>query len=384
MSKSSPTTPPLDREAKRRLAVIRHVEEVSGNVAMSCRYFGISRQAYYTWYRRYQAEGVEGLRTRSKAPKTCPNATHVEVVGKIIYLRQNYHFGPEKIAMYLKRYHDVTISKAGVWRILNRLDMGRLPASQRYKRHDRRWKRYEKQLPGHRVQIDVDDEMIRRNPCRIKGADSYDVPERPVLSVTEVFGVADAIAPRYRLLVLLAAFTTLRFGELAALRRKDIDLAGRLVVVRRAQAELQDGRLFDKAPKSAAGVRTVSFPGELVDAITLHLECYAAAGQDGHVFVGPQGGQLRRSNFRDDWVKARKDAGVTAELHFHDLRHTGNTLASTAGASTRELMTRMGHSSSRAALIYQHMTSDRVRAIADRLGTMIREGGGGASGHGDR
>ncbi|MFF7655785.1 helix-turn-helix domain-containing protein [Streptomyces sp. NPDC007983] len=102
MPKSTPTTPPLDREAKRRLAVIRHVEEVTGNVAMSCRYFGISRQAYYTWYRRYQAEGVEGLRTRSKAPKTSPNATHVEVAGKIIYLRQNYHFGPEKIAMYLK------------------------------------------------------------------------------------------------------------------------------------------------------------------------------------------------------------------------------------------------------------------------------------------
>ncbi|BCL30935.1 hypothetical protein GCM10017557_57940 [Streptomyces aurantiacus] len=155
MPKSN-VAPPLDREAKRRLAVIRHVEEVTGNVAMSCRYFGISRQAYYSWYRRYQAEGVEGLRTRSKAPKTCPNATHVEVVGKIIYLRQNYHFGPEEIAMHLKRYHDVTISKSGVWRILNRLDMGRLPASQRYKkRHDRRWKRYEKQLPGHRVQIDV-------------------------------------------------------------------------------------------------------------------------------------------------------------------------------------------------------------------------------------
>ncbi|GAA4821386.1 tyrosine-type recombinase/integrase [Streptomyces ziwulingensis] len=229
----------------------------------------------------------------------------------------------------------------------------------------------------------MDDEMIRRNPCRIKGADSYDVPERPVLSVAEVFGVADTIAPRYRLLVLLAAFTTLRFGELAALRRKDIDLAGRMVVVRRAQAELQNGRLFDKAPKSAAGVRTVSFPAELVDEIRRHLEHYAAAGQDGHLFVGPQGGQLRRSNFRDDWVKARKAAGVSAELHFHDLRHTGNTLASTAGASTRELMTRMGHSSARAALIYQHMTSDRDRAIADWLGAMIREGGGDPPASGD-
>lgn len=114
MSTPSPQTdrpnPPLDREAKRRLAVIRHVEEVTGNVAMTCRYVGISRQAYYIWYRRYQAEGVEGPRTRSKRSKTSLNATHVEVVGKIIYLRQNYHFGPEKIAMYLKRYHDITIS----------------------------------------------------------------------------------------------------------------------------------------------------------------------------------------------------------------------------------------------------------------------------------
>jgi transposase InsO family protein len=77
------------------------------------------------------------------------------VVGKIIYLRQHYHFGPAKIAMYLKRYHDIQISPSGVWRILKRLQLNRLPASQRHKRHDRRWKRYEKPLPGHRVQIDV-------------------------------------------------------------------------------------------------------------------------------------------------------------------------------------------------------------------------------------
>lgn len=67
-----------------------------------------------------------------------------EVVGKIMYLRQSYHFGPQKIAMYLKRYHEVTISPSGVWRVLSRLGMGRLPSSQRYKRHEQRWKRYEK------------------------------------------------------------------------------------------------------------------------------------------------------------------------------------------------------------------------------------------------
>jgi transposase InsO family protein len=73
----------------------------------------------------------------------------------VIYLRTNYHFGPQKISMYLKRYHDIEVSTSGVWRILKRLDMSRLPSSQRYKSHDRRWKRYEKPLPGHQVQIDV-------------------------------------------------------------------------------------------------------------------------------------------------------------------------------------------------------------------------------------
>ncbi|MFD2414843.1 IS481 family transposase [Amycolatopsis pigmentata] len=147
--------PQLDRQVRRRLAVQRHVEEVTGNAAMTCRYFGITRQTYYNWLRRYEAEGTDGLRDRSKRPRNIPNATRTEVIEKIIHLRKNYHFGPEKIAMYLKRYHDITISKSGVWRILHRLDMGRLPASQRYKRHDRRWKRYEKQRPGHHVQIDV-------------------------------------------------------------------------------------------------------------------------------------------------------------------------------------------------------------------------------------
>jgi transposase InsO family protein len=145
----------LTRRAKRRLAIIRHAEEVTGNVALTCRYYGISRQAYYTWYRRYQADGLDGLRDRSSAPLVCPSTTPTEVVGKIIYLRQHYHFGPLKISMYLKRYHDIEIGHSGVWRVLKRLDLNRLPASQRYKRHDKRWKRYEKPLPGHRVQIDV-------------------------------------------------------------------------------------------------------------------------------------------------------------------------------------------------------------------------------------
>jgi transposase InsO family protein len=145
----------LERQARHRLAVLRHVEEVSGNVAATCRYYGISRNCYYKWLRRYEAEGLAGLRDRSSKPHYSPRATRAEVIEKIIWLRKHYHFGPEKIAMYLRRYHDVQVSKSGVWRILQRLGMNRLPASQRYKRHDRRWKWYEKQRPGHQLQVDV-------------------------------------------------------------------------------------------------------------------------------------------------------------------------------------------------------------------------------------
>jgi transposase len=138
------------RKIRHRLAVLRHAEEVTGNVSATCRYFGISRQCFYKWLRRYEELGEAGLRDGSSRPHHCPNETSSEIVGKIIYLRQHYHFGPHKISMYLKRYHDIAISPSGVWRILKRLELNRLPSSQRYKRHAQRWKRYEKPLPGHR------------------------------------------------------------------------------------------------------------------------------------------------------------------------------------------------------------------------------------------
>ena len=145
----------LHRFKKWRMGIINHAREVTHNVAKTCWYYGISRQAYYNWYRRFLEYGEDGLLDRSRRPIHSPRATRQEVVGKIIYLRQNYHFGPWKISMYLHRYHDICISKSGVWRILKKLEMNRLPTNQRYKRHATRWRRYEKPLPGHRVQVDV-------------------------------------------------------------------------------------------------------------------------------------------------------------------------------------------------------------------------------------
>src|SRR5256885_2249576 len=143
------------RKIRHRLAVLRHAEEVTGNVAATCRYYGISRPSFYKWLHLYEKLGEDGLRDGSSRPHHSPLATKTEIVGKIIYLRQHYHFGPRKISMYLQRYHDVAISPSGVWRILKRLELNRLPSWQRYKTHDRRWKRYDKQLPGNRLPINV-------------------------------------------------------------------------------------------------------------------------------------------------------------------------------------------------------------------------------------
>lgn len=219
----------------------------------------------------------------------------------------------------------------------------------------------------------VDDLLIRRNPCWIKRAGQDKADERPTLAIDQVFAVADAIPARYRLLVLLGAFTGLRFGELAALRRRDIDLSSRELRVHRSQAELRHGRTIIKGPKSEAGKRQVAIPDVVIDDLRGHLEGFSEPGPDGLVFVGPHGGWLRRRNFHRLWTKALADAKIEdADFHFHDLRHTGNTLAANTGASTRELMARMGHSSMRAALIYQHASRSPDQQIAEAISRSIR------------
>ena len=143
------------RLQKWRLGVLHHVEEVTHNVAKTCRYYGIGRTAYYEWLKRYEEEGEKGLRDKSRRPHNSPMATPVEIVAKVVYLRQTYHFGPLRIKMYLERYHGLIVNKSSIWKILKRLNMNLLPASQRYKKHTERWKRYEKPQPGHRLQVDV-------------------------------------------------------------------------------------------------------------------------------------------------------------------------------------------------------------------------------------
>jgi integrase len=194
--------------------------------------------------------------------------------------------------------------------------------------------------------------------------------ERTVLTLRQVGQLADAIHPRYRALVLLAVFGSLRWGELAALRRGDLDLELCTVKVERSLTELPGGGFLYGSPKSAAGRRVVAFPDLIKADLTRHLTAFAASGDDALVFTSPTRMPLRHGNFRRRyWLPALTRCGLTA-THFHDLRHTGNTLTAGTGATLRELMDRMGHSSPRAALIYLHGSDTRQREIAATLGKL--------------
>jgi Site-specific recombinase XerC len=192
----------------------------------------------------------------------------------------------------------------------------------------------------------VDDGMIKRNPCRIKGADREREGARPVASVPQVYALADAVPPRFRALVLLGAFTSLRWGELINLRRIDVDLVDGILGVTRTLIERDDGTLDDGHTKSDAGIPTVSVPVLVLPDLAAHIAEHVGDEPTAYVFLGELGERLRRSNFRraTQWRATVQKVGLPADLHFHDLRHTGNQLAAEAGATTRELMRRMGHS----------------------------------------
>ena len=151
-------------------------------------------------------------------------------------------------------------------------------------------------------------------------------------------------------------FCGLRLGEIRALRVKRVDLLHRTVRVVEQYQQLANGTAVLGPPKTDAGVRTVAIPAAIVPDLEQHL---ANVGSDPEalLFVTSTGGPMRPATLHAAWQRSCRRVGVEG-LRFHDLRHTGNTLAAATGASTKELMSRMGHASARAALIYQHATRD--------------------------
>lgn len=218
-----------------------------------------------------------------------------------------------------------------------------------------------------------EDEILTKNPCRIPGADAEKPDERPVLMVAQVLALAETVPGRYRALILVAAFGCLRWGEVTALQRQDIDTSVGTVRVRQAFVEHRGTGLILGPPKSRAGRRTVTLPTAILPALRSHLAELVPDDPAAFVFTGPAGRPILRGNFNKltRWREAVEKIG-TPGLHFHDLRHTGNMLAARTGASLRDLMARMGHDSIHAAMIYQHATREADHAIASAVDVAIK------------
>ncbi|TYB42589.1 tyrosine-type recombinase/integrase, partial [Microbispora tritici] len=166
---------------------------------------------------------------------------------------------------------------------------------------------------------------------------------------------------------------SLRWGEVAALRRMDLDLNAGTVSVRQQHVELDTGELLVGPPKSRAGLRTVAIPEAIIPALRQHLDQFTESEPTALVFTGANGGILRRSNFRRavKWSEITRKLGVPG-LHVHDLRHT----------ALRDLMARMGHDSVRTAMIYQHRMAEADHKIADvMIGKITQVLPAEASGH---
>ena len=222
------------------------------------------------------------------------------------------------------------------------------------------------------LQTAVDDDLLRSNPCRIKGAGKEEADERPTATIEQVFDLADAMGPRWRLMVLLGAFASLRPEELAELRRHSVDLDECSLRVTHASPELTNGRRVTGDPKTRAGKRTVYLPDFMVPELRRHLQWFAEKEPDGLLFVGEKGAPFRRSTFGRKWRKARTKVGMPTNFRFYDLRHTGNTLAADTGAKLKDLMVRAGQSSERAQLIYQHSTVKHQRKLAQGIDAQVR------------
>lgn len=217
----------------------------------------------------------------------------------------------------------------------------------------------------------VADDLIERNPCRIKGAAQVKHAKRSVvlLDAAQLTELAAAMPDDARLAVLLAGWCALRKGEVFALRRCDIAADGSTVRIERA-VTYREGKFEVGPTKTRESRRVVSVPPHVRPAVVDHLARHVGEGDEALVFTEPSTGSFAgEKRFRTAWEAAREAIGQP-QLHFHDLRHAGGVMAAQAGATLREVMDRLGHTSPNMAMRYQHTAEGRAAALADKLSAL--------------
>ena len=209
------------------------------------------------------------------------------------------------------------------------------------------------------------DDLIAKNPCRVKGGGTDKVADRRIPNVDQVAALTQSMPEQYRVAVTLAAWGTLRRGEVLGLNREDIDLRGGTVRVERSLHEFYDGRLELGRTKNG-DPRKIYMPSSVMPALEEHLRRFVGPESDAALFLGATGLRLRPSNFWVIWETARRRAGLTW-VRFHDLRHFAATMFASTGASTKEIMSRGGWKSVAMVVRYEHASEERDALLAQAL-----------------
>lgn len=216
------------------------------------------------------------------------------------------------------------------------------------------------------MNVAVEDGLIDSNPCRIKGGGTHRAKERPVLTVEQTETLADNVPDRYRALVYLLSWSALRIGEATELRRQDIDFATGSIRVDRAAYRVPGKGYVVDTPKSNAGHRAVHLPKFVMDELLAHMEKFSLAEPDSLVF--PTRSQRCAYGAAQTAITRSLRIMGLRDVRVHDVRHTGQYFAARQGASLADLMSRLGHSTVNASLVYSHASQETDRRIADKMG----------------
>lgn len=217
----------------------------------------------------------------------------------------------------------------------------------------------------------VDNEIIDQTPVtRIKiGKRSREVKTKVVASPEQIALIRDGMPRSLAIAVDLAAWCTLRFGEVAGLERQDVDLAQGIIHVRRATHRGVGGVESVGSLKTPASIRTVAMPPAMLERMREHVEEFVQPHPSAPIVyrLGDPDTRLSNKHLHSYYDPAVAQAGLPG-FRFHDLRHTALTMAARAGATLEELKARAGHSSNEMAMHYQTATLERDRSLAEKLG----------------
>jgi integrase len=213
------------------------------------------------------------------------------------------------------------------------------------------------------------DGLIRENPATIRGAGAVATLERAPASVAELRIAADAMPERYSAAVWVAALTSVRSGELFALRRLDWNPTRCTLRIERA-IELETADDSFGQVKATASLRTVVVPKLAAAALEEHLSKFTAKARGSLIFTTSTGGIVYPDRIGKHWTRARAAAGRD-DLRWHDLRHTGQSIAAAAGAGIKELQARAGHSTTTAAVRYLHKIEGGDRRVAAAMDELL-------------